>query len=168
MFSLIGSAILQSFSIGAPDVAIVVLEPDFDGRPAITEALVRDTETVLRVLQRDGHIRYHPARVGDGRMPGCLEFGSQPSEERRTCVRKLLPAAVAGYPLVAILVGYTGERGAWQRMECVRSSGNGIQRYVYVNEVRHPSADISRRARLQVLQCVQDALKPEATKSDTD
>ncbi len=168
MFDLIVFAVLQSASIAPPGVAFIVLEPHFDGRAATKHTLARYTESILRDLQRYGQLRYRRAHLADDAMPDCLKFGSEPSDERLTCVRQSLRATEAGYPVVAILVGYTGERGAWQRMECIGSRGNGIQRHVYVNEVRHPSVDMSKRARSQVLQCVQDALKLGTSKRNAD
>lgn len=168
MFDLIALAMLQSVFIAPPELALIVLEPHFDGRPATRDDLTKDTESILGDLQRAGQLRYRRTHLAGDAMFDCLKFGPEPSDERLTCVRQSLPATEAGYPAIAILVGYTGERGAWQRMECIGSRSNGIQRHVYVNEVRHPSVDLSKRARSQVLQCVQDALKLGTSKRNAD
>jgi hypothetical protein len=71
----------------------------------------------------------------------------------------LLPERERGVPVVAIVIGDTGERGAWQRMECIGPRSFGLQPRTYVHEGFHPRADIRARSRSKILQCVSNALK---------
>lgn len=153
-------ALAQSPPPQAPklDAAFVVLIPQDHGFAMPDDPLVRDTERLLAALQSDGALRYRRSRVEREALRPCLEGDSEPSAERLACLRRLLPASEAGVPVVAIVIGYTRERGAWQRMHCIGPRGEGVQRYIYVNEIDHPRADIRARSRLQGLSCVGAAL----------
>lgn len=139
--------------------AFVVLVPRGDGFEQAEDPLVRDTERLLAALESDGLLRHRRASVPAVALRECLDGDSEPSEERRACLRRLLPASEAGVPVVAIVIGYTRERGAWQRMECIGRRSVGVQRYYYVDQVDHPRTDIRQRARDEGLACVSEALR---------
>jgi len=141
------------------DAAFVVLVPRGDGFEQAEDPLVRDTERLLAVLESDGLLRHRRASVAAGALRECLAGDSEPSAERRACLRRLLPASEGAVPVVAIVIGYTRERGAWQRMECIGPRSEGVQRYYYVDQVDHPRTDIRQRARDEGLACVSEALR---------
>ena len=141
------------------EAAFVVLVPADHGLAGANDPLVRDTEDLLAALEADGALRYRRASVAREALRPCLDRDSEPSAERRACLRRLLPASEDGVPVVAIVIGYTRERGAWQRMECIGPRGQGLQRTIYVNEIDHPRADIRARSRAQGLSCVSAALQ---------
>jgi hypothetical protein len=141
------------------EAAFVVMVPDFNGLDGANDRLISDTERLLAALDAECVLRYRRSGISRARLDECLGGGADPSPERRACLRRLLPAREAGAPVVAIVLGFTGERGAWQRMECIGPRSNGVQPRIYANEGFHPRADIRARTRAQLLQCVAQALR---------
>jgi hypothetical protein len=161
MFPLIALALSAALDRPAEppaEAAFIVLVPEGDGLHASNDRLIVDTERLLMALQAEGRLGYRRASISPTHVRACLRGGADPSDQRRACLRRLLPWRERGAPVVAIVIGYTQERGAWQRMECIGPRNAGFQLSTYVNEGFHPRADIRARSRSELLQCVREAL----------
>ena len=61
--------------------------------------------------------------------------------------------------MVAIVIGYTAERGAWQRMECIGPASQGLARNVHVDQAFHQDVEWRTEIRDQVQRSRADALR---------
>lgn len=132
-----------------PEVEVVVLA---GGR------LAEDMERLLGALEADGEFRRLTSGIEAHALSLCLGDDHELTPAQRACIREAMVGDERGVPRVAVAVSYTRARGAWQHMECVGSSGAGVQRHIYVRDFDHPRPDVGPRVRAMALQCIQDAL----------
>jgi hypothetical protein len=155
---MVTGGVLESSPREIPEAAIVILSPGPDGLPQDESPLARDTQRLLAALKEEGRFRSRIANISPQSLQQCLTGETEPSPERRACLRRLIPSSEAGIPVVAIVISYTLARGAWQRMECVGPRFSGLERNTYVVEADHPRPDIRARSRAEGLRCLTAAL----------
>lgn len=143
-----------------PGVSIVVLTPGASGDRAGGE-LSQQAEGLFESLRSEGRLAYRKSSVDPAGLSSCLGGEIEPTDARRQCLRRSLPAQEYGVPVVVVVVNYTMERGAWQRMECVGASAAGFVRTVYIQDFDHPRADVRASPRNAGLRCVLDAIGPD-------
>lgn len=165
--SLLGmSALLGTLaaapSTHVPEVAVLILLPGVRGLSGTGEALAEDVESLLDGLQEEGRLRYRRSGIPPSSLGECLPDEAEPSDERLSCLRHMLPATEGGLPLVSIVLNYTLARGAWQRMVCIGRSSIGFERSVYAQDADHPRADVRASPRAAALRCVTAALAGQA------
>jgi len=161
--SLLGiSALLGTLapapSTHVPEAAILILLPSVRGLSGTGDTLADDAESLLDGLQEEGRLRYRRSGIIPSSLAECLPDEVEPSEERVSCLRRMLPATEGGLPLVAIVMNYTLARGAWQRMECIGPVSRGFERSVYAQDADHPRADVRAGPRAATLRCITAAL----------
>ncbi len=157
--SLVGA--LSSFAAPLPEHTILILTPG-GGLGQSGDGLVEDTERLLVGLQEEHRISYRRSMIDPALLRSCLQDELEPSEARRSCLLRRLPDREGGLPLVTIIINYTLERGAWQRMECLGSTSSGYERRVYAQDADHPRADVRASPRNAALRCITAALASEA------
>lgn len=152
-------------STHVPEAAILILVPSVRGLSSTGETLAGDAETLLDGLQEEGRLRYRRSSILPSSLAECLPDEVEASEERLSCLRRMLPATEGGLPLVAIVMNYTLARGAWQRMECVGPVSRGFERSVYAQDADHPRADVRASPRAAALRCINAALANQGDQS---
>ncbi|HEY0325958.1 MAG TPA: hypothetical protein VGC46_08290 [Allosphingosinicella sp.] len=160
------SAILGTLAaapaIDVPQTAILILLPSVRGLGDTREGLAGDAERLLEGLQGEGRLRYRRSAILPSSLGACLPDEVEPNEARLSCLRRALPPTEGGLPLVAIVLSYTMERGAWQRMECIGPASHGFERTVYAQDADHPRADVRAAPRAAALRCITAALGDRA------
>ena len=144
-------------AVPLPEAAYIVLSP-FEVHGSNTGKLLDRTRQLLITMHDLDLLRYVPLPAEGLNLRECLSGDSEPSAARRACLRSRLPARQQGVPVVAIVIGYTGERGAWQRMECIGPTSEGLARNVYVDQGFHQNVSWRRGIRAKVRACIADAL----------
>ncbi|TFI60068.1 hypothetical protein E2493_02140 [Sphingomonas parva] len=159
-WALLAAAIVPAAPVDRRAAAdFAVFELGAEARHGVTGPdLAEQTHHLLTVMSDLGLIDYRRADVSREQVASCLTGSAEPDPERRACLRRAHDFASGQRPLVVIVLGFTEERGAWQRMECVGPQSEGESRYVYVTQAFHPRADLREEARRDVLRCVAPAL----------
>ena len=141
-----------------PEARYVVLSPnERNGGPG---TLSERTHDLLAAMHELGLLRYRRSRLVPAALSGCLGVDIDPSPERTACLRSMIGPSEDGVPVVAMVIGYTRERGAWQRLECIGPDGRGFVRSVYVDQAFHIQPSWRGTIRDKVLGCVRDSLTP--------
>jgi hypothetical protein len=139
-----------------PEAQYVVLTPtNRDGSPS---HLDEQTHRLLATMHDIGLLAYRRSALKHEGLSECLDEDIEPSPERTACVRRLAGPAQGGLPVVAMVIGYARERGAWQRLECIGPNHRGFARQVYVDQAFHQRSEWRAGIRGLVLDCVRDAL----------
>lgn len=136
-----------------PEAEIVVLTT---GGPS--DPLADQTVRLLEALEADGRLRYGRPSFDGEVFRHCLTHDPDLTAERVDCVRTSTPERAAAAPLVVIVLGYTRERGSYQRMQCIGRAREGFLRYIYVRDFDHPRPDVSGGTRTLALRCIEEAL----------
>lgn len=122
------------------------------------EALAEQARRVLITLDDLNLLEYHPTRIPSPALQQCVQGDSDPTAERRECLRRLLSRSTEGVPVVGIVLGYTPRRSAAQQMECVGPRHEGFLRSVYVDQAFHQNREHRAGIREQVRRCIEAAL----------